>query len=122
MKAFKGCVNPQCGAYNKIKYRAEDKYCKRCGHKLEYVCADCWATLKNDKERYCSFCKEARQERMMERQKKVKKSAANVVSKGILAVDALPIDKVTGVAKKSLNRAEKIGRGALDKAKKKKRK
>lgn len=41
MKPFKGCVNENCSAYKKIHYRRDDHYCRKCGHPLYSVCADC---------------------------------------------------------------------------------
>ena len=68
MKPFKGCVNENCSAYKKIHYRRDDHYCRKCGHPLYSVCADCWTVLgEDDTQRICASCQAKRTQRNAER-------------------------------------------------------
>ena len=78
MKAFKGCVNPECVAYKKKHYKNEDDYCTKCGEKLYYVCADCWKQLESNKERYCITCKAIRDDKKDQRTEKTIEAAKKV--------------------------------------------
>lgn len=73
MKPFKGCVNENCSAYKKIHYRRDDHYCRKCGHPLYSVCADCWTVLgEDDTQRICASCQAKRTQRNAERVERAK--------------------------------------------------
>lgn len=56
-KAFKGCTNRDCEAYNKrTRYKASDLYCSKCGQPLSYVCARCWKVMPDNSKGYCLAC------------------------------------------------------------------
>lgn len=78
MKAFKGCVNPECAVYKKKHYKNEDDYCTKCGEKLYYVCADCWKQLDTNKEKYCITCKAIRDDKKDQRAEKTKETVKKV--------------------------------------------
>ena len=116
MRAFKGCVNKDCKAYKRIRYRKEDKFCVECGQKLEYVCADCWTPLKNDKERYCKDCLAERNSTKEMAGKAVKKAGKKAVGLGKKAVVAIPaaantMRKVAPDAKELVDDGKKVAKG-----------
>ena len=86
MKAFKGCVNEKCSEYRKKHYKNDDKYCLECGHKLYYVCADCWKQFDDNKDRYCISCDAARKDKREKRVAAVKDGGQKVL--GVVAAVA----------------------------------
>lgn len=76
MKAFKGCVNKECGGYKKIHYGKDDHYCRKCGQPLAFVCADCWTVLEDDTKRICIACQAKRTQKNTERVETAKKAGA----------------------------------------------
>lgn len=91
MKAFKGCINKDCRAYKRTKYKASDKFCKECGKKLEFVCADCWKPLKNDKSRYCKECTDMLDSRKLRTGEAIKKTGLVAIGVGKKATEAIPV-------------------------------
>ncbi len=63
MKAFKGCINLNCEAYKKVKFKDNDKFCTKCGEPLSYVCANCWKVMADNTERYCTICEALREQK-----------------------------------------------------------
>ena len=65
-KSVKGCPNEECPAYKKIKYKADDHFCLKCGEELIYVCDKCWTPLSgNDKKiKTCAKCQAKAKDRM----------------------------------------------------------
>ena len=90
MRAFKGCVNKDCRAYKRTRYKSGDKFCNECGGKLEYVCADCWAPMKNDKERYCKDCVDRMDARRVNAENKIKETGRAAFGLGKKATKAIP--------------------------------
>ena len=90
MKAFKGCVNKDCRAYKRKRYKETDKFCNECGGKLEYVCADCWAPMKNNKERYCKDCVDRMDSRRIDAENKIKETGRAAFGLGKKATKAIP--------------------------------
>ncbi len=64
-KRIKGCPNDKCDDYKKIKYKAEDRFCKSCGTELIFVCSKCWTPLAGDdpKKKICAKCEAKREDR-----------------------------------------------------------
>lgn len=101
MKAFKGCVNESCNAYHKKHYKNQDKYCLECGHKLYYVCADCWKQFEDNDVRYCILCDAARKDKIDKKIAAVKDGGQTVVgvvvgvagTVGTIAANAKQIEK-----------------------------
>ena len=85
MKANRGCVNPECKAYKKIKYKDDDNFCSKCGRPLYYVCSDCWKALEDDSETLCLACKTRRAQKKAE-QKEAIKEGAQAVAGVVVAV------------------------------------
>lgn len=83
----KGCVNEKCVANRKkTHYKKADEYCTKCGEKLQYVCADCFTVLPNNKMKYCDLCMAKRSDK---KDKAIK--SAEKVGTGILAVAGLAV-------------------------------
>lgn len=113
MKAFKGCTNPNCKAYKKIHYKKEDQFCVKCGQKLEFVCAECWKPMEEDKEKYCISCMAEKEQKRAQIADKAKKNGVKVLSfVAVVANVAMEIgnhaDKFAKGAKKAANAGEKI--------------
>ena len=99
MKPFKGCVNENCSAYKKIHYRRDDHYCRKCGHPLYSVCADCWTVLgEDDTQRICASCQAKRNAERVERAKHVGIAVAGVAAGAKAMVNN--IDSISKSAKK----------------------
>lgn len=57
IKAIKGCLNEDCIAFQKrINFKANDKFCSKCGQPLFFVCKDCRMKLDNGTKKYCIRC------------------------------------------------------------------
>ena len=76
-KRTKGCPNEKCKEYKRIKYKAEDKYCKACGSELIFVCRRCWTPLSGDDQNrsICVKCEAKDQDRREKLKKNVKRAA-----------------------------------------------
>lgn len=114
MKAFKGCVNEECSAYKKVRYKDVDAYCSKCGNQIYYVCADCWKQLENNKSRFCTSCemirKDKRDQRIANIQDGVNKFGGLAVAIGGSAAAVVKnIKKVEGAAKE----VGKLAKGAI---------
>lgn len=57
-KRVKGCPNANCPEHiNKVKYTADDNYCKKCGKQLIFVCAKCHKEIEDIAgHRLCMDC------------------------------------------------------------------
>lgn len=101
MKAFKGCINPNCVGYKKIKYKKDDEFCKKCGDKLSFVCADCWKPMDDDEHRLCINCKAKQDQAKADKKAAIKQGGAKVIAAvGVAAVAAPKVVKgVGGLAK-----------------------
>ena len=137
MKAFKGCINKDCRAYKRTRFKDRDKYCTECGGKLEYVCADCWTPLKKNKDRYCDECNERKNSKKIKAEKAIKDAgnkAADLSKKATVAIPAAAkairnvkpdanelvnegkqLAKAGKKAAKAGQKAAKAGRGVLTK-------
>ena len=106
MKAFKGCVNKDCSAYQRVHFKDEERYCSYCGQGLEYVCACCWTPLKSKMNRLCPDCQKIKDDKNAKRMEMAKKGADVVMGVGPAAV-AFAVkhkDQVIGVAKKVIKK------------------
>ena len=103
MKAFKGCINQSCGAYNKIRYKRNDQYCLKCGYTLSFVCAECWKPMESDENRLCTSCAALKEQKRAQFADKAKYIAAGVVG---------TMGAVAGTVKKVGDNAEVIQKGA----------
>ena len=99
-KRVKGCSNPECVNHiKKIKMKAEDEYCPKCGTELVFVCKKCFSEIQDIDEdhRICTHCIEEAQEKKEKRIEKVKnygKKAAVAAGTGVLAVGGKIVTKV----------------------------
>lgn len=99
-KRVKGCSNPECVNHvKKIKMKAEDEYCPKCGAELVFVCKKCFKEIQDIDEdhRICNHCIEEAQEKKEKRIEKVKdygKKAAVAAGTGIVAVGGKIVTKV----------------------------
>lgn len=105
MKPFKGCTNEDCNAYKKIHYRRDDHYCRKCGHPLDFVCADCWTVLEDDTQRICTGCQAKRTQRNAERTERVKHVGIAVA--GVAAGAQAMVNNIDSI-NKSLKKAVDI--------------
>ncbi len=110
MKAFKGCTNEDCKAYKKIHYKENDEFCLKCGQPLNYVCADCWKTLEDNKNKYCISCKTKREQDRAQTWDKVKNTGGKVVP-GVGAV-AIGIKQLSKDTKTIQNGVKELGKVA----------
>ncbi|MCF0134004.1 MAG: hypothetical protein HUJ72_09070 [Blautia sp.] len=90
MKAFKGCINPECKAYKKIHYKKDDQFCLKCGTSLSYVCAECWKPMENGDEKYCISCSAEKEQKKAENWDNVKKVGGGAVAAAGAAIVAVP--------------------------------
>lgn len=80
MKALKGCANKECQGYKKrLHYKDDFLYCPYCGHPIEYVCADCWAILEQNHNRFCPDCISKHQQKRDQQLQQGKKVASKAV-------------------------------------------
>ena len=92
-KRSKGCPNISCEEYKKkVKHKADDAFCPKCGTRLIFVCAKCFKEIEDldDKHRVCRGCEAD----ALEKKEKVKDGA---VKAGKAAV-GLASTVVVGVA------------------------
>lgn len=107
MKPFKGCVNENCSAYKKIHYRRDDHYCRKCGHPLYSVCADCWTVLgEDDTQRICASCQAKRTQRNAERVECAKRVGIAVA--GVAAGAKAMVNNIDSISK-SAKKVASIG-------------
>ena len=58
-KRSKGCPNIICEQHKKkVKYKADNDFCPKCGTRLIYVCAKCFKEIEDidEKHRICRSC------------------------------------------------------------------
>lgn len=113
MKAIRGCTNPECKAFKKIRYKQDDLFCPKCGEDLSFVCAACGKAMEQGDRKYCISCqaeKEQNDARNLEKAKELASSALAAV--GVVAVAAKGLaqnaDVIADSTKKLANAAEKI--------------
>ncbi len=111
MKAFKGCTNENCQAYEKIHYKKDDRFCSKCGCALSYVCADCWKVLETNENRLCISCEAKREQKKEQRDEKAKKFFAAAGGVAVAAVGAVKnADAIVDGAKKVLKGGAEIAK------------
>ena len=107
-KRVKGCSNPECVNHiKKIKMKAENEYCPKCGAELVFVCKKCFKEIQDIDENHsiCTHCIEEAQEKKEKRIEKVKdygKKAAVAAGTGVLAVGGKIVTKVMKDEEKEL--------------------
>ncbi len=82
-KRKKGCPNEECEQHQKkIKLKATESYCSKCGTKLIYVCAKCFQEIEDidPKHRICIRCEAESHD-----QKKAISGKAKMAGKGAAA-------------------------------------
>ena len=110
MKAFKGCINEECKAFKKIKYKKDDYFCSKCGTPLVYVCADCWKQMDDDNESLCLNCKAKRAQKKEEQVAAVKGAAQDIVE--VVGAVGAAGGAVAGVAAKVVPGVAKVAQKA----------
>ena len=115
MKGFKGCIDPDCKAYKKIRYQKDDEYCTKCGKMLSYVCAECWKPMENGKERYCISCTAEKEQRRAEKKEAAKKVGGKAVAAaGVMGAAAVAVPKAIKEGKQLIKNAKKVVDTASD--------
>lgn len=92
-KRSKGCPNIICEQHKKkVKYKADNDFCPKCGTRLIYVCAKCFKEIEDidEKHRICRGCEAD----ALEKKEKVRDGAV----KAGKAVVGLASTVVVGVA------------------------
>lgn len=113
MKAFKGCINPECKAYKKIHYKYDDEFCLKCGSPLSFVCAECWKPMAEGKDRYCVSCSAEKEQKRAQKMAAAKKYGGQAVAFAGGAIVAFPqviknSDKLVKDAKKAVDAAKDV--------------
>ena len=84
-KRVKGCPNPDCENHiKKIKLKATDEFCPKCGESLVLVCKKCFGEIQDlgpehVKCRHCMEEAQAKKEQRIEKAKDVAKKAGGAV-------------------------------------------
>ena len=84
-KRVKGCSNPDCENHiKKIKLKATDEFCPKCGESLVFVCKKCFGEIQDlgPEHNKCTHCMEAAQakkEQRIDKAKDVAKKAGGAV-------------------------------------------
>lgn len=88
-KRVKGCPNSDCENHiKKVKYKATDEFCLKCGKPLVFVCKKCFSEIQDSGPEHtkCTHCMEeaqAKKEQRIDKAKDVaKKAGAAVVGVG----------------------------------------
>lgn len=98
-KAKKGCLNDECIANEKkMRFKAENNYCPRCGQPLYYVCGRCGMKLAVGSSKYCIRCENEIRDRIDRPGKTfVRAMVSGLKSAGGFVVDAgQKVAKATG--------------------------
>jgi len=85
-KRVKGCSNPICERnVNKRKYKSSENFCSLCGHKLVFVCNECFKKIEDidEKHKICLSC-EAKKE---DKNQKLKENALMI--SGVFVASAI---------------------------------
>lgn len=91
-KRKKGCPNESCERHNdKIKLKATEEFCPKCGTKLIFVCSKCFKEIEDGdpNHRICRLCDAKRQEKkkvIAVKAKEAGKAAAGVVTPVVVGV------------------------------------
>ena len=113
-KRKKGCPNEECERHQKkIKLKATEEYCPKCGAKLIFVCAKCFREIEDldPKHRICKLCEAKKDEKRAEVVNKAKKGGQKVAAKAVEI--AAPVGNkignklIKGVQNEAINRGSK---------------
>ena len=101
-KRTKGCPNETCATYKKIKYKANDNFCNKCGAELVFVCPKCFKALADlgPEHVYCESCQASKQDKIdavVDGAKKVGGAAVVAIAAGFNG-EAVKYLKKAGVA------------------------
>ena len=80
----KGCPNEECERHqNKVKLKATEEFCPKCGTPLIFVCAKCFREIEDidPKHRICKLCEAKQEEKRAEIVKKVKRGGEKAAVK-----------------------------------------
>ena len=112
----KGCPNEECERHQKkIKMKATDEFCPKCGTRLVYVCSKCFTEIENidPKHKICKLC-EAKEQQLKNNVAKKAKAAGGVAAAGVGAVAVKAYKKVTKDAENyAVNKAVKVVENAV---------
>lgn len=71
-----GCVNETCETFKKkVRFKAGDAYCPKCGSPLFHVCKRCHMVLADPKKKLCIRCEAA----AADKKKQVAKAGTGVL-------------------------------------------
>ena len=113
-KRKKGCPNEACSTYKKIKYKANDYFCNKCGAELVFVCPKCFKALADlgSDHIYCETCQASKQDKIdavVDGAKKVGGVAVAAVIAGFNGEAGKQLKKVgVEIAKKSFDIAKNV--------------
>lgn len=111
-KRVKGCPNESCGTYKKIKYKANDNFCNKCGAELVFVCPKCFKALADlgPEHVYCESCQASKQDKIdavVDAGKKIGGAAALALAAGFKGEAGKHLKKFGGaIAKKAFDIAK----------------
>ena len=114
-KRVKGCPNESCNTYKKIKYKANDNFCNKCGAELVFVCPKCFKALADQgpEHVYCESCLASKQDKIdavVDNGKKVVGVAAAAVLAGFNGEAGKQLKKAgVAIAKKGFE----VAKGAI---------
>ena len=93
-KRSKGCPNISCEENKKkVKHKADDAFCPKCGTRLIYVCAKCFKEIEDidEKHRICRGCEAdtlEKKEKVKDGAVKAGKAAASLAGTVVFGVAA----------------------------------
>ena len=93
-KRSKGCPNVNCEQHKKkVKHKADDDFCPKCGTRLIYVCAKCFKEIEDidEKHRICRGCEAdalEKKEKVKDGALKAGKTAASLAGTVVVGVAA----------------------------------
>lgn len=83
MSNVKGCTNSQCIATKKkIKYKATEDFCSKCGAPLVYVCPKCYTPIEKN-EKLCAIHQAKKEDQKDKAIKVVKEGGAFVAAAAV---------------------------------------
>lgn len=118
-KRIKGCPNEHCEAFRKIKYKASENFCSKCGASLVYICAKCGNKIEDfgPDYRICAHCEAEKADFKDAVVDKVKQAGGAVIGfvAPAIALGAKPEIKkaLVNIGKKGAKIAIEAGKQAL---------
>ena len=119
-KRKKGCPNESCERHQKkIKLKASEEFCPKCGSKLIYVCSKCFRQIEDldPSHKTCKYCDASGQQRKdaaVDKAKKVGKAGIGLVTPVVIGIAGKVIqDAQKGVVKKGVEFIESTAKNVI---------